>query len=266
MRRSTPAALRTLALLAAGTLALAGCAGQPGAQEGEAEGSASPTSTLTISAAASLQRSFDEIAQEFSAEHPETAIKAISYDGSSTLATQIVEGAPVDVFASADEKNMAVVTDAGLGQDPVIFATNTLVIAVPSGNPGKVQSLADLAGATTVLCAPQVPCGAASATLLENQGVSVKAASQEQNVTAVLQKVIAGEADAGLVYATDVAGQDKVESIVPAGAAEVVNSYPITALGEQPGAQDFVDFVLGPKGRQILEEHGFGDAAAGADG
>lgn len=266
MRLSPPAALRALALLAAGTLALAGCAGQPGSQDGDAVATAAPTSTLTISAAASLQRSFDEIVKEFTTAHPETAISTIAYDGSSTLATQIVEGAPVDVFASADEKNMAVVTDAGLGGDPVIFATNTLVIAVPKGNPGKVKSLADLAGATTVLCAPQVPCGSASATLLQNQGVEVKAASQEQNVTAVLQKVIAGEADAGLVYATDVAGEDAVESIVPAGSEQVVNSYPITALGEQPGAQDFVDFVLGPEGQQILKDHGFGSASAGADG
>lgn len=266
MRLSSTAALRAIALLAAGTLALAGCAGQPGAKDGDAAASAAPTSTLTISAAASLQRSFDEIADKFTAEHPETAIKAISYDGSSTLATQIVEGAPVDVFASADEKNMATVTDAGLGADPVVFATNTLVIAVPKGNPGKVAKLADLAKVTTVLCASQVPCGSASAKLLENQGVKVKAASQEQNVTAVLQKVAAGEADAGLVYATDVAGQDTVESITPKGAAEVVNSYPITALSEQPGAQEFVDFVLGDSGQQILNEHGFGSADAGAHG
>ncbi|MFJ2619786.1 molybdate ABC transporter substrate-binding protein [Glutamicibacter sp. NPDC087344] len=262
MRRIPLAVRYPFALLAAGTLALSGCSAQ---DEPAAETSTAPTSTLTISAAASLQRSFDQIAQEFTAAHPETAISTIAYDGSSTLATQIVEGAPVDVFASADEKNMATVTEAGLGENPQIFATNTLVIAVPAGNPGKVSSLEDLAGVTTVLCAPQVPCGAASTTLLENQSVSVEPASLEQNVTSVLQKVSAGEADAGLVYATDVVGQDAVESMVPAGADQVVNSYPITALSQQPGAQDFVDFVLSEQGQQILKEHGFG-SAAGANG
>lgn len=263
MRFLPAAALRTFALLGIGTLFFAGCAASDSPTENTDTAS---SSTLTISAAASLQRSFDEIARQFTAAHPQTHIATIAYDGSSTLATQIVEGAPVDVFASADEKNMAVVTEAGLGRPPAIFATNTLVIAVPAGNPGKVQSLDDLTGVTTVLCAPQVPCGSASAKLLENQGVQVQAASLEQNVTAVLAKVSAGEADAGLVYATDVLGQETVESVVPTGAEDVVNFYPITALSEQPGAQDFVDFVLGETGQRILKEHGFGTPAGDVNG
>ncbi|GAA1414808.1 molybdate-binding protein [Glutamicibacter uratoxydans] len=256
--------VRSCAVVAAAALTLAGCAGT--ASDTASTGKSQPADTITISAAASLQRSFDEIGKKFQAEHPETKISTISYDGSSTLATQIVEGAKVDVFASADEKNMATVTAAGLGKNPQVFATNTLVIAVPANNPGNVKSLADLSKATTVLCAPKVPCGAASTTLLDNQGVKVTPASQEQNVTAVLQKVAAGEADAGLVYATDVIGEDKVKSIVPEGAGQVVNSYPITALTDNPGAQEFVDFVLSDEGQKILKDHGFGAASSSAHG
>ena len=112
-----------------------------------------------------------------------------------------------------------------------------------------------------VLCAPEVPCGAASTSLLSSAGVDVDAASLEQNVTAVLTKVAAGEADAGLVYATDVVGRDDVEAIVPDGADAVVNHYPITALTEasnSAGAEAFVAFVLSDEGQRILADHGFG--------
>lgn len=240
-------------------LALAGCS----ATGTSAEESAEP---ITISAAASLQGSFEQISEEFTTENPEVQINAISYDGSSTLATQILEGANVDVFASADERNMSEVTEAGIGDEPVIFASNTLVIAVPQDNPANIDSLEDLADATTVLCAAQVPCGAASQRLLEAQDVKVTAASEEQNVTAVLQKVAAGEADAGLVYATDVQDDASVAAIVPEGAEKIVNSYPIATLGENPGAQAFVDFVISERGQQILAEHGFGTGTGHVNG
>jgi molybdate transport system substrate-binding protein len=213
--------------------------------------------TVEVYAAASLQRSFDAIATAFEQEHPGITVSAV-YDGSSTLATQIGEGAPADVFASADEKNMAKV--AAQAPDPQTFAGNTLVIAVPPGNPGGVRALADLAGVTTVLCAPEVPCGAASLTLLSNAGVTVSPASSEQNVTAVLTKVAAAEADAGLVYATDVVGRDDVEAIVPDGADAVVNRYPIAALTDSQNAEAasaFVAFVLSDEGQQILADAGF---------
>ncbi|BAJ75469.1 ABC-type molybdate transport system, periplasmic component [Microbacterium testaceum StLB037] len=213
--------------------------------------------TLEVYAAASLQRSFDEIATAFEAAHPGVTVAPV-YDGSSTLATQIGEGAPADVFASADEKNMSKV--AAQAPDPRIFAANTLVIAVPAGNPGGVKTLADLSRVTTVLCAPEVPCGAASQTLLSNAGVTVSPASSEQNVTAVLTKVAAGEADAGLVYATDVVGRDDVEKIVPDGADAVVNRYPIAALSGAPNpdaAAAFVAFVLSEDGQRILADAGF---------
>ncbi|GAB3620179.1 molybdate ABC transporter substrate-binding protein [Glutamicibacter endophyticus] len=252
--------LRATVLLLAGLLALSACAPQESAPPSE-----EPT-VITVAAAASLQRAFGDIQQSFEKANPDIRIESILYDGSSTLATQILEGAPINVFASADTRNMRSVQEAGLTAEPRIFATNTLVIAVPKGNPGHVTSLADLADATTVLCAPQVPCGHAAQELLHNASVKVTPASMEQNVTAVLAKVAAGEAEAGLVYATDVAGDDAVESIRPDGADEVVNYYPAAALtvGEQStqeAAQRFVDFVAGGPGQQILARYGFGARA-----
>lgn len=250
--------IRLLAVLGAAAL-LAGCASAAPAPA--ASGSASTadelSGTVEVYAAASLQRSFDEIASAFEDAHPGVTVSAV-YDGSSTLATQIGEGAPADVFASADEKNMTKVAEQA--PDPQIFAGNTLVIAVPKGNPGGVRALADLARVTTVLCAPEVPCGAASTTLLSNAGVTVSPASSEQNVTAVLTKVAAAEADAGLVYATDVVGRDDVEAIVPDGADAVVNRYPIAALTGSPNpdaASAFVAFVLSDEGQKILADAGF---------
>jgi len=163
------------------------------------------------------------------------------------------------VFASADEATMAKVST--LVRSPEVFASNTLVIVVPAGNPKKVATLADLSRVVTVLCAPEVPCGAASAKLLTAADVTVDAASLEQNVTAVLTKVAAGEADAGLVYATDVVGRDDVASIVPDGSDKVVNEYPIAALTDAANpqaAKAFVDFVMSDAGQKILHDRGFG--------
>ncbi|WP_243231635.1 molybdate ABC transporter substrate-binding protein [Microbacterium sp. CIAB417] len=253
-----------IGVVAAGALLLAGCAGAAAPTPASSTSATTELSgTLTISAAASLNAAFDEIAAGFEEQYPGVQIQPISYDGSSTLATQIIGGAPVDVFASADENNMNKVVDAGLAQDPQVFATNTLVIAVPAGNPADIESLADLAkpGATVVLCAPEVPCGAASQKLLSAADVSVTPVSQEQNVTAVLTKVAAGEADAGLVYATDVKGRDDVDSLTPDGAGAVVNRYPIVALNDAPdaaAAAAFVAYVRGERGQQILASHGFG--------
>ncbi|PRB12924.1 molybdate ABC transporter substrate-binding protein [Microbacterium sp. MYb62] len=248
------------AVLAAAALVLTGCASA--AESTPAPSTSAETSglsgDLTVYAAASLSGAFDAIGEAFIAENPDVTFSPV-YDGSSTLVTQILEGAPADVFASADEANMEKATDVAV--DPTLFASNTLVIAVPAGNPGGVETLDDLATATTVLCAPEVPCGAASAKLLAAAGVTVDAASLEQNVTAVLTKVAASEADAGLVYATDVIGRDDVEAIVPDGADEVVNHYPIAALSDAPNADAadaFVAFVLSEAGQKILADFGFG--------
>ncbi|MDJ1114925.1 molybdate ABC transporter substrate-binding protein [Microbacterium dauci] len=247
--------LRCTALIGTALLFLTGCTSSPAPAE---SGDTALTGSLSVYAAASLTASFDELAEAFTAQHPDVQVSPV-YDGSSTLATQILEGAPADVFASADQANMMKAAEAT--GDPAVFATNTLVIAVPAGNPAGVASLEDLADVVTVLCAPEVPCGAASASLLDAAGVTVDAASLEQNVTAVLTKVAAGEADAGLVYVTDVAGRDDVESIVPEGADEVVNRYEIaevTDAANPEAATAFVDFVLSPEGQAILEGYGFG--------
>ncbi|MFB4354811.1 molybdate ABC transporter substrate-binding protein [Microbacterium sp. LS_15] len=255
--------LRSAAVLVLAAVALAGCSSPSSGPEPAPDGSASSDSAtvsgdLAVYAAASLKAAFDEIGAAFTDENPGVTFSPV-YDGSSTLVTQLQEGAPGDVFASADEANMDKLSDLAI--DPTLFASNTLVIAVPAGNPAAVETLADLADVTTVLCAPEVPCGAASTTLLSNAGVAVEPASLEQNVTAVLTKVAAGEADAGLVYATDVVGRDDVEVIVPDGAGDVVNHYPIAALDGAPNsvaAEAFVAFVLSDAGQKILADHGFG--------
>lgn len=259
---------RTLTITAAAAalaLMLGGCANTPEATGGTPSASASAADALegdlTVSAAASLKGAFDQAVEEFTAEHPDVDI-TVTYDGSSTLATQINGGAKVDVFASADEANMTKVTESGLAADPVIFARNTLVVVVPAGNPAGIEALEDLADqdAKVVLCAPEVPCGAASQKLLTAEDVSVSPVSQEQNVTAVLTKVRTDEADAGLVYKTDAATTDEVDSFVPDGADQVVNSYPIVALEDAQNAaaaKAFVDFITGAAGQKILASFGF---------
>ncbi|MCT9820900.1 molybdate ABC transporter substrate-binding protein [Microbacterium sp. W1N] len=258
-RRLGAAALVTAALL------LAGCASaaDPAPAPSSTPTAAGPTGELTVFAAASLATAFDELAAQFEQAHPGLDVLPISYDGSSTLATQLIEGAPADVFASADEKNMQKVVDADVATGPELFATNVLTLVVPAGNPAGISGLDDLAAAdrTVVLCAAEVPCGAASATLLQNAGVTPSVDSYEQNVTAVLTKVAAGEADAGLVYVTDAATTDDVETVDTPGADAVVNRYPIVALDAAPNpeaAAAFVAFVRGPEGRAVLTGLGFG--------
>lgn len=260
--------LAALGALAVAALIATGCASADTGAGAVSPSTEAPTAdeltgNLTIYAAASLKTAFDELATTFEEQHPQLDVQPIVYDGSSTLATQLLEGAPADVFASADEANMAKVTDAGLADATQLFATNTLVIATPKGDPGGVESLADLAddSVTVVLCAAEVPCGAASQKLLTNAGVTVAPASFEQNVTAVLTKVAAGEADAGLVYATDVQGRTDVEAIVPDGAEDVVNRYPIAVLknaANADAAAAFAAFVLVPDGQAVLGGLGFG--------
>ncbi len=198
MRRLVPAAA-SVALL----LSLAGCGG-----------SDDEATTLTVYAAASLTASFGQLADEFEREHPGTEVQ-LSFGGSSDLVTQIQEGAHADVFASADLATMQKLTDDDLADgDPQDFATNTLEIAVPPGNPAGIRGLADLAapGVNLVVCAPEVPCGAATRAVADAAGVTLNPVSEEQSVTDVLAKVTSGEADAGLVYRTDVqaAGESAV--------------------------------------------------------
>jgi len=190
-------------------------------------------------------------------------VRPILFDGSSTLATQLKEGASADVFASADEASMHAVSHLVAGA-PRVFATNTLEIAVPPGNPASVRGLADLAtpGLREVQCAPQVPCGAAARRVLSQAGVTVVPASEEQNVKAVATKVASGEADAGLVYVTDVdAARGDLDGVRIPGADRAVNTYPIATLKKAADAQladAFVSYVLSPDGQAILARYGFG--------
>jgi molybdate transport system substrate-binding protein len=265
--------MRVLGALAAtaAVLLAAGCSSGTAAPEGPASTpTGEPTGSLQVFAAASLKGAFDELTRQFAAAHPGVTVKPVDYDGSSTLATQLTGGARADVFAAADTTTMRTVVDAGLVRgEPTVFTTNSLQIAVAPGNPRGVHSLADLArlsadGGTVVTCAPQVPCGRAATTALDAAGVALKPASQEQNVTAVLTKVAAGEADAGLVYRTDVQGSGgKVDGVDFPEAAHAVNRYPIAQLAAGTGAGDaataaaFVRYVLGPDGQAVLGRLGF---------
>ncbi|GAA1228262.1 molybdate ABC transporter substrate-binding protein [Rhodoglobus aureus] len=245
----------------AATIGLAGCApvDSPPASDSSSQ---QLQGEITIFAAASLSASFTELADAFTAANPGVTVAPISFDGSSTLATQIVEGAPVDVFASADEATMEKVAEE-LAGTPTPFASNLLQLAVQPGNPLEITGLADLTrpGLQLALCAPEVPCGAASHTILDAQGVAVTPVTEEQNVKAVLTKVKAGEVDAGLVYVTDVLDSaGAVDGVPILGAERARNSYPIAtmAASQQPDiAEAFVSFVLSDEGQAILATYGF---------
>ena len=218
--------------------------------------------TLTVLAASSLTESFGEIATAFEAEHPGVDVQ-LSFDASSALATQISEGVPADVFASADTANLEKVTDAGLGSGTAtVFASNRLQIVVPKGNPAGIQSLADMTSDERLaFCAPEVPCGKYAAQAFEKAGLPLPEASQEESVRGVLTKVALGEADAGLVYVTDVLTNPDVEGIDLAAGQEVIATYPATALRDAANpeaAAAFVAFLTGADAQAILDEYGFG--------
>lgn len=252
-----------LPVLAAVAALAAGCAGAgqgSTAMPGSDETSDALTGTLTVYAAASLQVAFEHLLGMFAEQHPGVDVQPASYDGSSTLVTQLSEGAVADVFASAAEDTMGDLVATGLTDgDPQPFATNTLVIAVPEGNPAGVTDLADLAGLDYAICAAGVPCGEATLSLFGSAGLQVGAISEEQNVTAVAGRVVTGDVDAGLVYSTDVTSRDDaLDAVIPA-ADGVVNRYPITSLVDaQPAGAAFIDLVLSDTGQAVLAEYGFG--------
>jgi molybdate transport system substrate-binding protein len=250
---------RLLAPLVAGLLLSTAACGS----DGSSDGAAPQATTITVFAAASLKGTFTEIGRTFEDANPGVTV-AFSFAGSSDLVAQISQGAPADVFASADTTNMdKAVADGSVTGEPVDFASNTLEIAAPPDNPANVDSLDDLADpdVKTVICAAEVPCGAAAAGLEKAAGVDIKPVSEEQSVTDVLGKVISGEADAGLVYVTDVKGAaGQVNGIEVPEAAKVVNTYPIAALSgsSHPSvAKDFAAYVAGPEGQAILAAAGF---------
>ncbi|RKE67187.1 molybdate transport system substrate-binding protein [Dietzia kunjamensis] len=248
--------LRAAALVAAvGLSSLVGCAS--GGDDDEV------AQQLTVFAAASLSGAFTEIAEDFEATHPGVSIR-LGFDGSSGLVDQLAGGAPADVFASADVRTMDRAVAEGLvAGEPTPLATNVLTLITPPGNPAGITGLDDsLDGARLVVCAAVVPCGAAARTLADAAGIDLAPVSEESTVTDVRGKVTSGEADAGIVYATDArAVADRVERVPIAGADAVPNVYPVAVLeraADADLARRFVDAVTGPEGRAILAEHGFG--------
>jgi molybdate transport system substrate-binding protein len=214
---------------------------------------------LLVFAAASLADAFDAVEIAFEAAHPQIDAQ-MSYAGSSALRNQILEGAPADVFASADAANMAPVL-AAIGGSAVAhpFARNDMVIGVPAGNPGNVFGLADLEDPDLLigLCTPEAPCGTLSDLILERAGIVAVIDTAEPNVRSLLGKLEAGELDAGLVYRTDVANaQGRVEAIEIGAAFNAETEYPIVAL-DGGAAETFVEFVLSARGAAILLDHGF---------
>jgi molybdate transport system substrate-binding protein len=249
---------RLAAVLAVAALALAACGG--GDDDSGGSSGAASSGELKVFAAASLTAAFTDIGKQYAAANGGDKV-TFNFAGSQALATQIQQGAPADVFASADIPNMDKVKDlVGTSQN---FASNQLQIVVEKGNPKGVKGLDDLANADlkVVLAAPDVPAGRYAAEILGKAGVTVKPVSQEDNVKAVVTKVSLGEADAGIVYVTDVtAGGDKVEGVDLPDDQNVLATYPIAtvkASKDQAGAQAFMDLVLSAEGQQVLKQYGF---------
>lgn len=217
---------------------------------------------LVVFAAASLTDAFDELGDAFVAEHPDVEV-VFNHAGSQTLASQINEGAPADVFAAANTTQMDVVADAGnLAGDPAVFTANVLAIAVEPGNPLGITGLDDLTDPDLVLVLPaeEVPAGRYAREALDAAGIEVSPSSLERDVRAALSKVELGEADASIVYASDIVASDAAEGIDIPPALNVAASYPIATLTDAPNpvaAEAFVAFVLGEAGQAIMTASGF---------
>ena len=247
MRRAAAA----LALLL--PLALGGCGGS--GSDGD------DTQQLQVLAAASLTEAFTTLADDFEADHDGVEVELL-FGSSTDLAETVADGAPGDVLATADETAMQIAADAGVtAEEPVVFAENQLVIVTAPGNPEGVESLDDLAGVDWVRCADDVPCGRVALTLLDDAAVTAEPVSLEVDVKATLEKVATGEADAGLVYASDaVTAGDDVEAVPIEGADDVPAVYhlaPLTQSADADLAADWIDLVESASGRQALEDAGF---------
>lgn len=271
-------ALRLLAMASVPVLLVAACgdddddAAATGTGDGGNGGSSETTGApaegsalegdITVFAAASLTDAFDEVGAAFEEANPDVGVE-FNYGPSSGLREQILEGAPADVFASANTSNMDQVVEGDAAENPENFVTNQLQIAVPAGNPGQVDGLDDFANADLLigLCAEDVPCGEFGREALANAGVTPEVDTNEADVRALLTKVESGDLDAGIVYVTDVlAAGDAVEGVDIPAAQNVTATYPIAALtdsGNAELAQAFVDFVLSDEGQEILTSYGF---------
>lgn len=253
--------LTALAALAAAATLLSGC-GSGSSGGAKTAPSAGPSGSITVFAAASLTESFTTLGKQFEASHPGTKI-TFSFGASSTLAAQISQGAPADVFASASPKNMDQVVAAKAASNPAVFARNVPQIAVPAGNPARITSVADLAapGVKVAVCASTVPIGALSEQIFAKAGVTVKPATIEADIKAVVTKVKLGEVDAGIVFVTDVrAAGAKVKGISIPANLNGTTTYPIAPLAAARNtalAQAFVDYVLSGDGAAVLTAAGF---------
>jgi molybdate transport system substrate-binding protein len=277
MRRSALTAVTTAGLLLAACSSSSTPAASPSkssatssakssasSAKSSASGSSSPalSGTVNVFAAASLKESFTKLGQQFEAAHPGVKV-VFNFGPSSGLATQIRQGAPADVFASASTKNMDQVRTTGAATAATNFASNVMEIAVPAKNPAKVTGLSDLArsGLKLALCQRAVPCGATAAKVFSNAKITVSSVTQEVDVKAVLTKVTLGEVDAGVVYVTDVrAAGAKVKGIVIPANVNASTQYPIATLTKAPNkatAQAFTDYVLSTKGAAVLAAAGF---------
>ena len=262
----SPRRAARVAVTAASMLMLllgSGCGSDAGtsAASPAGKGSAAPAAPITVFAAASLTESFTQIGKDFQAKSGSAV--TFNFGASSTLATQINQGAPADVFAAASPATMKTVTDAGGAGTPINFVSNTLQIAVPEGNPAQITGLADFADESKkiAICAPQVPCGAAAEKVFAAAGITPKPDTLEQDVKATLAKVAHNEVDAALVYKTDViASPEEVDGLDFPESSQAVNQYPIATLTGSKApeiSQAFVDYVLSPAGQAVLTEAGF---------
>lgn len=256
---------RWLAVVAALSMATSACAGATSSTTIDPPGTSASevTGEVLVSAAASLTDAFVEVAAEFEAANPGVEV-ILNLGPSSGLREQILEGAPIDVFASANTENMEMVVEAGeVAGRPHTFARNLLVIAVPSGNPAGISGLADFARDELVigLCAEAVPCGDFARKALGRAGVTPAIDSNEPDVRALLTKIEADELDAGITYVTDVAsGGSGVEGVEIPAEYNVGADYPIAVLAAAPnpgGAVAFVEFVRSEPGVTILAGYGF---------
>jgi molybdate transport system substrate-binding protein len=247
---------------AAVALGLAACISSSGSGTSPSSSSTGVSGTLTVSAASSLTDVFTQLGDQFMAHNPGLKI-SFNFGSSGDLAEQIVQGAPVDVFASASDSTMQTVVEAGQATDPTTFASNSLEIATPPSNPAHVRSLADVqkSSVSVAVCTPDAPCGAAAQTLFDNNSLAVTPVTLEPDVRSVLTKVISDEVDAGVVYITDVqaAGSDVHGVTIPAR-DNVSTNYLIDALDNASNASAaaaWVAFVLSPTGQQALAQAGF---------
>lgn len=246
-------------------LCFAGCGGSSSVGAAPAGASAAPSGPageITVLAAASLVDAFTTLGAQFEAANPRTTV-TFSFGASSALATQIGQGAPADVFASASQKTMDAVVAAGGAAASAPFARNVLQIAVPKANPARITQLSDLArpGVKVAVCQVEVPCGATAVTVFAKARLTVRPVTQEADVKATLAKVRLGEVDAGVVYVTDVlaAGEDVTGIEIPAGlnASTTYPIAPLTASSSPELALAFVDYVLSADGARILTAAGF---------